>query len=378
MEYAVSEALRWRIRESLAQGVRITTRASSRREIVARGTLAPLLAFLFTVLFWSVICASSARADPLRTGTTDPDTGFPIWLEDSKGLRLEPCFTGTNCSATVPEPSRQPSTPDNIGDHVVYWSARADLPTRDGGQAQLLLTKRGGFLPSDKPTDGKQQVLSRIRIQVDNLVPGATYRVTHPYGVETFSSVDGGRRSIDFIEDLGCLHAPCGDLAASLNGRVDPWLTWDTLGAPSGGPPAGYVGDAATPHRVVGSLLSDADGNRQNYFKIEGPDVGGPGVDVLQTNLFIVEGKLAGLAAFANPKGGLYEGDQAVTLAASDPAAEIFYTTDGTEPTERSTPYNGPFDVSSSTTLKFVALGEAGSKDSGSRSPVVTETYYLD
>ncbi|HEX2729159.1 MAG TPA: chitobiase/beta-hexosaminidase C-terminal domain-containing protein, partial [Rubrobacteraceae bacterium] len=318
------------------------------------------------------------RAEPSRTGPADANTGFPIWLEDSAGLRLEPCFTGENCSATVPDPSRPPSTPDNVGDHVVYWSAQASMPTRDGGRALLQLTKRGGFLPSDKPADGTQQVLNRIRIQVDSLVPGETYRVTHPYGVETFSEVNGGRRSIDFTEDVGCLRAPCGDFAASLNGRVDPWLTWDTLGAVAGEPPAGYIGDAATPHKVVGSLLSDADGDRQNYFKIEGPDVGGPGVDVIQTNLFVVEGKLAGLAAFANPKGGLYKGDQSVTLAASDPAAEIFYTTDGTEPTEKSTPYKGPLDITSPTTLKFVAIDKAGSTDGRSRSPVVTQIYYLD
>lgn len=291
---------------------------------------------------------------------------------------MEPCFTGANCSATVPDPSRPPSTPDNIGDHVVYWSASATMPTRDGGQAMLRLTKRGGFLPSGEPALGAQQVVSRISIQVDNLVPGETYRVTHPYGVETFSNVDGGHRSIDFTEDVGCVQAPCSDFAARLNGRLDPWMVWDTLGARTGGPPLGYVGDPATPHRVIGSPFSDTEGNRQNYFEIEGPDVGGDGVDTVRTNLFAVEGKLAGLAAFANPKGGLYKGDQTVTLAASDPAAEIFYTTDGTEPTAKSTPYEGPLDVTSSTTLKFVALGKAGSTDDGPRSPVATETYHLD
>lgn len=381
--YASSESLRRRIGGSFARGVQEATLPSDRwgigqgaRSTVAGRTPGPLLAFVFAALLLSVVYALPARAEPSRIGPSDPDTGFPIWLEDSRGLRTEPCFTGASCSAAVPDPSRPPSTPDNIGDHVVYWSASATMPTRDGGQALLHLTKRGGFLTSAKPSPGNQQVVSRIRIQVDNLVPGETYRVTHPYGVETFFDVDGGR--IDFTEDVGCIQAPCGDFAASLNGRLDPWLVWDTLGAPVGGPPAGYLGDPATPHKIMGSLFSDADGDRQNYFKIEGPDVGGDGVDTVQTDLFAVEGKLAGLAAFAKPKGGLYKEDQSVTLAASDPSAEIFYTTDGTEPTVESMPYEGPLDVASSMTLRFVALGNDGSTDSGSRSPVVAETYYLD
>ncbi|WP_228282029.1 chitobiase/beta-hexosaminidase C-terminal domain-containing protein [Rubrobacter marinus] len=342
------------------------------------GTLALLPAALVAVLLFSVVCALPARAEPSRSGPVDPGTGFPAWLGDSEGLRLEPCFVGANCSAIVPDPSRPPSAPGNIGDRVVYWSASAEMTTRGGGRALLQLTKQGGFLPAAGPKDDARQVVSRIRIQVDNLVPGAAYKVTHPYGVETFLDVDGGRRSIDFTEDVGCIQAPCSEFAAGLNGRVDPWLAWDTLGAPAGGPPAGYVGDPAIPHEVTGSPFSDADGARQNYFEIEGPDVGGPGVDVVRTDLFRVEGKLAGLAAFADPKGGLHGGVRSVTLAASDPDAEIFYTTDGTEPTARSTPYEGPFDVASSTTLKFVALGEAGPAGDRPRSPVVTETYHVD
>jgi hypothetical protein len=36
--------------------------------------------------------------------------------------------------------------------------------------------------------------------------------------------------------------------------------------------------------------MTDPDGAPQDYFKIEGPNVGGPGVDVVRTDLFKVEG----------------------------------------------------------------------------------------
>ena len=54
-------------------------------------------------------------------------------------------------------------------------------------------------------------------------------------------------------------------------GRIGPFLTWDTLGQPLGGinppPPAGYIGDSATPHKVVGSPTNF------NMVRIEGPGI---------------------------------------------------------------------------------------------------------
>lgn len=334
-----------------------------------------LLATLFALWLCSSVLASEAEAELARAGSIDPDTGFPVWFEDTEGLRLEPCFAGTNCSSPVPSADQPPSTPDNIGGRVYYWSAAATVATNEGGAASLVVSTQGGFVPPGEPKEGAQHVFNRIQITADNLVPGATYRVIHPYGTETFTDVEGGDRGIDFTEDVGCLQAPCGGFATALNGRVGPWLTWDTLGTPSGSPPPGYIGDATTPHEVVGSPVTDASGNRQNYFEIRGPDVGGPGVDRVRTDLFTVEGKVARLTAFASPKGGLYTGTKSVTLAASDPDAEIFYTTNGDEPTPSGTRYDGAVSVVEDTTLKLMAAVPEGSDGEQRLSPVFTETY---
>ncbi|QIN84922.1 hypothetical protein GBA63_21440 [Rubrobacter tropicus] len=343
-------------------------------QVKAKAAVRILASLMAALVIWTAAPASRAEAGLARVGPVDQNTKFPGWIEDEKGLRLAPCLSPPNCSTTLPEEDRPPSTPDNIGDRVTYWSATASLNTNGGGDASLELATRGGFMPHSKPIDGAQQVLNRIRIRADNLKPGATYEVTHPYGAETFTNVRGGRRGIDFTEDVGCLQAPCGDFATTLNGRVGPWLAWDTA---AHNPPAGYVGDPSTPHEVTGSPMTDADGNPQNYFEIEGPNIGGPGVDVVRTALFSVEGKVSGLTAFASPAGGSPGKARSVSLTASDPRAEVFYTTDGTEPTGESTPYTRPLRLEKTTTVKYLALGPPDEKGERERSPVRTETYEI-
>ena len=69
--------------------------------------------------------------------------------------------------------------------------------------------------------------------------------------------------------------------AKTLNSRIGPFLRWDA------GAPAGYLGDPAVLHAITGSPYGT------NVFKIEGPDVGGAGVNVLSTGDFSIMGKLA-------------------------------------------------------------------------------------
>jgi hypothetical protein len=335
-----------------------------------KGTATLLVALLVSTLLWSILFVLPAGAELSETGPVDPETGFPAWLEDGKGLRLEPCFTYPNC----PQDGGGSSSVDSDqGGDVVYWSATSKISSDDGAEALLAMSTRGDF--REGPALTEQRVYNRIRIRADGLVPGATYRVTYPYGTETFTNVAGGQRGIYFVEDIGCLQAPCGGFTSALNGRVGPWLTWTTLASSGDEPPAGYMGDPSKLHEVIGSPVLDSGSDPQNYFKIEGPDVGGPGDDVVRDNLFRLGGKVHGLAVSANPKGGVYDSGSSVTLTSSDPAAKIFYTTDGTEPSADSTLYKSTIQVEEPTTLKFIALGPADEAGNRPRSPISTETY---
>ncbi len=75
----------------------------------------------------------------------------------------------------------------------------------------------------------------------------------------------------------------------------------------------------------------------------------------------------------ANVKGGSYTGEQSVTLTSATPDAEIYYTTDGSEPTVGGgTKYAAAISVSATITLKAIAI-----KNGMAPSGIMTETYTI-
>ena len=73
-----------------------------------------------------------------------------------------------------------------------------------------------------------------------------------------------------------------------------------------------------------------------------------------------------------NPTAGLYNSTKTVTLTNSEPGT-IYYTTDGTTPTTSSTLYTTPVQITSTTTLEYLAIDLAGNK-----SPIYSQTYTID
>jgi hypothetical protein len=253
-----------------------------------------------------------------KVGPIDPRHGFPLWYQDDQGLRLALCLdTNGLCLAEIPNPTLPPSVTDtsiNFPGEAFWWSAEAEMNVSGGGRARLVLAKEAAFNTEDA-TIGNQISFSRVRIRIDGLVPGASYTITHPYGVVTLVAdgdgvaalngalVDGAlvddggavvqasgpgsggddepEGEIDTTEDIGI--GP-SDFRQALKGRFSTYLRWNPAVAPAA--PAGYIGNPNTLHTVIGSPFNT------NFFRVAGPNVGGTGVNTITTTLFAVQGKL--------------------------------------------------------------------------------------
>src|SRR4051794_30825467 len=263
-----------------------------------------------------------------KAGPVSPATGFPDWYRDNKGVELEPCMTNLdpNCGGAVPVPDpTQPTVfPTNFPDEFFYQDATAAMTTGSGSKVLAQFAVEGAFANGGVAA-GDQMTFSRIRFRLDTGLQGnGQYTITHPYGVDV---VEAGADSADqphpFLtpgprataravsagpaprppprEHRG---APAGASRGPRAGGAARPQRGPPPAAPADIPPAGYIGDGATPHTVTGSDLGT------NFVRIEGPGIGGadnrnpctttgtnaytgPAADCIETNLFTLMGKLS-------------------------------------------------------------------------------------
>jgi K319-like protein len=239
-----------------------------------------LIAVAATAMVASAVTLTPKSGHNLvAVGPISGENGFPESYTDDTGTRLELCLdpatVGCSAAAPLPNPDAPMSFPDNYPDEAFYSLASAGLTTGTAGRATLTLAAEAAFANGDV-IDGDQITFGRVRIRASGLTDGATYKVTHPYGVDEFVASGG---TINFTEDVGI--GAAGVFTGMLNSRLGPFLRWDT------GAPDGYLGDPAVDHKITGSPYNT------NVFKIEGPNAGGTGVNVAQTDLFSVMGKKA-------------------------------------------------------------------------------------
>src|SRR5213594_4481140 len=226
-------------------------------------------------------------------GAIDPANGYPRWYLDQNGLQLGQCLDAANpadpcvLAGTFPNPGQPISFPNNFPDEFFYWRTTTTINNigNVGGRALLVMSTQGGFggaTGTAADGAGAQIVFARYRVRVrpNGLVPGATYTVTGPFGVQSFVASATG--TINFTIDEGCpLGAvlPCDFTSVLPTNNAGPFLTWDPAVPPL--PTAGFIGDGLITHTIIGSPF------HTNVFRIQGPNVGGPGVNVVETNEFV-------------------------------------------------------------------------------------------
>src|SRR5215210_5191325 len=212
-------------------------------------------------------------------GPIDPSNGFPFWYEDTKGTRLDLCLDPQDQKCLqpfeMPDPTAQAvSFPDNFPGEAFWWTGGAQTTTNNGSDALLVMAQEATFA-NEVPKNGDQMSFGRVRVRVDGLQIGQKYKVTHPYGVDTFTAEDDGKGvgEINATEDIGCFptpRTPCNFDQAS-SSRIGPFLTWDTFGGANNDPalrgangePNAYVGDPSVEHALKGSPYGT------NVFRVE-------------------------------------------------------------------------------------------------------------
>ncbi|GAB1644868.1 PKD domain-containing protein [Krasilnikovia sp. MM14-A1259] len=251
---------------------------------IATGAVVAVLASVAGPAAATVVVPPTARSGRLVQVGPIADHGFPTWFRDSNNVRLEACITPDDplCPAppgSVPDPARPVSFPDNFPDEFFYQLGGANLTLPGGVKATIGLDLEGAFA-TGPVIPGDQVTFGRVRIRFD-APAGARYRITHPYGVDDV--VADAKKGVNVTEDIGL--SP-GVFAQALNSRIGPFLTWDPAVAPAA--PAGYVGDPAVNHQVVGSPYGT------NFVRIERLDSTGAVLgQVGYTDLFSVQGRYA-------------------------------------------------------------------------------------
>jgi hypothetical protein len=166
----------------------------------------------------------------------DPAGGYPLWFEDTAGLRLQLCAnlddplcSGEGLAAETPDPDAPLSVKDgNFPEESFYWSAEAAMdaevdgaadPAR-GSSALLVLALEAAWVEDTVGGEevaliepGKQVVFSRIRLRLDNFQPNTQYSIVHPFGTAVLLTDEEGeaREAGDLVgEDPAGIHGDIG------------------------------------------------------------------------------------------------------------------------------------------------------------------------
>ncbi len=261
----------------------IRMRRTASRILVAAGTVAATVTALTAVASAVPVRPATPRLGSLTQVGPVTDHGFPVWYEDSNGVRLDACTTPDDplCPGIPNEdPDPDPNLPPALvgfPDEFFYQQASATLTLTGGAQATVGMDLEGAWA-NDKVVVGDEIVFGRVRIRFP-APAGQKYRITHPYGIDEVVS-DG---AVNFTEDISRTPRAFG---GALGSRIGPFLKWDPAVAPAA--PAGYVGDPAVNHRVVGSPYGT------NFVKVERIDAAGTVLaEVGRTDLFSIQGRYA-------------------------------------------------------------------------------------
>lgn len=257
-----------------------------------------LLALLVALITIAPQAGAQTAPDRRAVSGENEANGLPVSYTDARGHRAFQCL-GDQALCAIEDASAPAA-------EVVYWSAEGSMPVGRAdargrqGQASIVMAVEGSFegadgLPSNAADPNATRITgSVISIRADGLRANTVYKVSHPYGNFQVRTNDRGQfpRNAKTLVEHGCdieAGQNCNFRLALQSPIFNNFLRWDPRVAPAA--PAGYYGDPEVSHKVVGSLVRNAAGNPQNYFRIEGLAAGGAGKHVRSTARFFIAGQ---------------------------------------------------------------------------------------
>jgi hypothetical protein len=256
-----------------------------RRGVIALAAVA-LAIPVFTASATVIVPAGPRVGSLVQVGPVAAENGFPTWYRDNNGAgvtsRLEMCLPVPPATADpicappdLPNPNAPMVYPTNYPNEIFYQLATA-APSAN----TLVEMNLEGAYATGAVIPGDEIVFGRIRIRDRTIADGVTWRVTHPYGIDEITATGG--KGINMTQDVGLTP---GAFGTALGSRIGPFLKWDPAVPPAA--PAGYTGDPAVPHAVVGSPYGT------NSVKVEQKNPDGTFTLISQTALFSVQGRYA-------------------------------------------------------------------------------------
>jgi hypothetical protein len=250
--------------------------------------------------------ASAASAQVAALGPDNPLNGFPKYVKDINGVKLDlpvppigqgatgdplQVFTPPTMTFDAPIAGNAWSQATGFGAEAFFYLAQSTMDVAGGGRAVLVLgveAAYGAGEPRNVPRD--QFLFARLRVRITAPSLG-TYTVTTPWGVRTFVVDTLDKRNINDTMDWGGF-APSPNTTPPISSSferilIDP-IPWRFLRATTmaAGDPAVWIGDGVTLTTVTGGF------NGFNLFRIEGPGIGVDGSNSIETGQFTVSGHI--------------------------------------------------------------------------------------
>jgi Bacterial Ig domain len=286
------------------------------------GQLLSLLLAVFMVLSVYAPRAEAVLNDfgPLNFG------GYPAWYRDNSNQAVQQCIsqafspvTGLPICGLLAFPNTvppfdptlpvtffpNPAVNFNWPLETFYFSSQPPatfrLQSPGAGKTLVLLALEGSFANNINPVPGDQIVFSRVRINLLG-APTGRYMITHPFGVDFMNVIQSDAKTQKFTRDIGLVGIR---FTGALSGDVGPFLKWTPDPAliaagtqnadgtiPATNPLTGaaevYLGDPNITHAFTGSPFGT------NFWRIDGPagsNIGGPGIDFIQSNEAVILGQ---------------------------------------------------------------------------------------